>query len=106
MTILNERKRWSRPRPPNETRRSSDLTPEEQANVRAAMAYLRVRYGSLRALARLMKSNDGTVRNAMHRPVTAGIALRVARIAGTTMEELLSGAWVPKGVCRHCGREL
>ena len=73
--------------------------------MRAAMAYLGARHGDLRKLARLMNASHGTVRNAMHRTVSAGIALRVARVAGTTMEELISGAWLPKGVCRRCGRE-
>jgi hypothetical protein len=106
MTILRERVVWKKDRPASQTRRSSDLTPEEQANVRAAMMYLRVRHGTLRRLARLMRANEGTVMHAMHRTVSAGIALRVARVAETTMEDLIGGAWLPPGVCRHCGRRL
>ena len=33
MTILTKREVWRKPRPANATRRSSDLTPEEHANV-------------------------------------------------------------------------
>ena len=51
MGILYERKSWRKARPPTETRRSSDLTPDEQANVRRALAVLVRRLGSRKALA-------------------------------------------------------
>jgi hypothetical protein len=49
MTILVERKVWRRPRLANRTKRSTDLTPEEPANVRRALRFLRQRFGSWRA---------------------------------------------------------
>lgn len=37
------------------------------------------------------------------RAVTAAIAFRVARLAGASIDDVLSGAYVPAGTCRHCG---
>lgn len=106
MTILTERRSWSRHRPQNETKRSSDLTPTEQANVRAALSFLRVRFGTMRKLAEAMKAQKTTVSFALNpkRAVTAGIALRVARVAGVPLEEVLTGRWPALGACPHCGR--
>ena len=49
MTILRARTAWTKPRDPNATRRSSDLTPAEQNNVRTAIRFLRTRLGGMRA---------------------------------------------------------
>jgi hypothetical protein len=35
--------------------------------------------------------------------VTPALALRVARFAGVTMDELLAGQWLSVRVCPHCG---
>lgn len=36
--------------------------------------------------------------------VTPALALRVARLAGVPMDELLAGQWLSPRVCPHCGR--
>jgi hypothetical protein len=35
--------------------------------------------------------------------VTPALALRVERLAGVTMDELLAGQWLSSQVCPHCG---
>ena len=97
--------RWERDRPQNETRHSSDLTPAEQANVRAAIRFLAIRHGNYRALAKAMGSKRGTVLSTVRRgSVTAGIALRIARVAGVPLEDVLAGRWPVEGMCPLCGR--
>ena len=106
MTILRAPKTWTRPQPATETRRASDLTPEEQANVKRALRVLRTRLGSLTALATALRVNPHTLRwywQKRGKP-TAGIALRAARLATVTVEELLAGRWPIEGACPHCGR--
>ena len=93
-------------RPKDETRRASDLTPEEQANVRRALVVLRQRLGSAVALAAALKVNPHTLhwyRQRRGRP-TAGVAVRTARLAGVSVEDMLSGKWPVAGACPHCGR--
>ena len=104
--ILTEPKRWARPRDPAKPRRSSDLTPEEQANAKRALRLLRLRYGTMAKLAEALSANPETVREAASkrgRP-SAGLALRAARLAGVPLEDVLSGAWPKQGSCPHCGR--
>jgi hypothetical protein len=106
MAILTERKVWAKPHPINAPRRSSDLTPEEQANVKAALRFLWKRYGTLQKLAEAMGAKRGTVKLAMGRRggVSAGIALRAARVAGVGVEDVFRGAWPILGTCPYCGR--
>ena len=80
--------------------------PEEQANVRAVLPFLRSRFGTMRNLAEEMKAQKTTVSFALNprRAVAAGIALRVARVAGVALEEILAGRSPAPGACPHCGR--
>ena len=106
MGILTKRSVWQVARPAGETRRSSDLTPEEQARAKVAIRFLAKRHGSALKLAQAMRANLETVRSAMSKrgPVSAGIALRVARAAGVPLEDVLAGRWPVEGACPHCGR--
>lgn len=105
MPVLTEAKRWCKPRDPNSTRRASDLTPAEQEHVRKALRFLRVRLGGWEPLATAMQANTNTVWRVTHGgPVSAGIALRAARVAGVGVEEVLSGPWPMQGTCPHCGK--
>jgi transcriptional regulator with XRE-family HTH domain len=102
MPVLREAKTWSRPK----ARWGPDLSPEEVAHVKAALAFLRIRHGSLRALAGAMGVKVATVSYAACKKggVSAGLALRAARAAGVPVEEMLAGRYPPPGVCPHCGR--
>jgi hypothetical protein len=105
MTILTERKVWRRDRPINRTKRSTDLTTEEQESVRRALRFLRVRFGGWPRLAQAIDASWATLRDrAYGRTVSGGLALRIARAAGVPLEDVVSGAWPPAGACPHCGR--
>jgi|SRR5579884_2668193 len=62
MAILTERQAWRQSRDPKTTRRSSDLTPEEQGHVRAALRWLAKRHGGVRKLAGLLRASVWTVK--------------------------------------------
>jgi hypothetical protein len=103
--ILTERVTWRKPRPQNETRRSTDLTPAEQENVRVALRFLARRHGDLSKLAKAMRADRTAVQRASGgRAVSAGIALRAARVAGVSVEDVLAGRFPVPGTCPHCGR--
>jgi DNA-binding XRE family transcriptional regulator len=105
MPILRERVRWERERPQNETRYSSDLTPAEKENVRAAIRFLAKRHGTYEKLAKAVGAKRKTLSSAALRgSVSAGIALRIARVAGVPLEDVLGGRWPVEGMCPHCGR--
>lgn len=74
--------------------------------MKAALAFLRARYGTWLAVADAMGLKLATVVYAAKRGkgVSAGVALRTARAAGVPAEDLLSGAFPKPGVCPHCGR--
>jgi hypothetical protein len=76
----------------------SDLTTKEQANVRAALAFLKARYG-VKPLAKVLRV-DRTTLNAPASPTTA---FRVARLAGVPVDDVLRGSYPPPDVCPHCG---
>jgi len=103
--VLTESKRWSRPRDPTKTRHSSDLTPEEQTNAKAALRVLRLRFGTIAKLAEALVANAKTLNAALAKrgKPSAGLALRAARLAAVPLEDLLSGAWPKAGSCPHCG---
>ncbi len=106
MAILRERVSWAKPRPQGESRYTSDLTPEEQANVRLALRFLRVRLGGPTQLAAALKVKPKMIANAcgVRGKPSAGLAIRAARMAGASVEDVLSGAFPPVGTCPHCGR--
>ena len=106
MAILLARTVWKKHRSSDTVRHSSDLTPEEQANVKAALRFLKVKLGGPKKLAETMKALPATVKYAVSNrgKVSAGIALRAALAAGVPLEDLLSGAWPKPGSCPLCGR--
>jgi hypothetical protein len=106
-TILRSRVAWAKPRDPTATRRSYDLTPEERTNASAAIRFLAKRHGTVGKLTLAMGAKRRTVLAAMSRrrcAVSAGLALRAARVAGVPLEDVLAGRWPVAGACPHCGR--
>lgn len=77
----------------------SDLTAKEQANVRTAMRFLHTRFGRWDALAKALHAHKKSLRN----PASAGMAVRVARLAGVGVDDVLTGKYPPPGTCAHCG---
>jgi len=104
MTVLTKLETWEKSRALTTTRRSSDLTLQEQQNVKVALRFLAKRFVTYRKLAEAMGAKRDTVMLAGHSgAVSAGIALRATRVAGVQVEAILSGVWPPTGMCPHCG---
>jgi hypothetical protein len=85
---------------------ASGLTDDEKANVKAALAFLQVRFGKLALLAKALRLQPDSVRKVMsgHDGVSAEMVLRVARLAGVGLDDVLAGRWPVKGMCPHCGQ--
>jgi hypothetical protein len=85
---------------------ASDLTADEQEAVRAAMRFLRIRFGKNALLAEAVRIKEGSLRSSMngHKSVSAAVAFRVARLAAVGVDDFLAGRYPVKGMCPHCGR--
>lgn len=82
----------------------SDLTAEEQANVRVALRFLRARCGGWDPLAKLLHVKEKTISHiSTGGVVTASVAVRVARLAKVGIDDLLAGKYPPEGACPYCG---
>jgi hypothetical protein len=82
----------------------SDLDETEQKHVRTALRFLRTRLGTWACVAEALRMSPRTLEKVTGNTgrVTASIALRVARLAGTTVDDLISGNYLP-GACPRCG---
>lgn len=82
-----------------------DLTVEEQRNVRAALRFLRTRLGGWDALVKATRLSRKTLENVSHGQLSsAGLAIRLARVAQVPVDDVLAGRWPAPGMCAHCGR--
>jgi len=83
----------------------ADLTKDEQANVRTALRFLRARCGGWGPVAKALHVAKSTIENTLagHRNVSAAVAVRVARLAGVSIDGLLAGEYPPPGTCPYCG---
>jgi transcriptional regulator with XRE-family HTH domain len=84
----------------------SDLTDREQRSVRTTLLFLRVRAGGAwEPVARALHVEEDTIAKVARgrRPVTARLAIRVARLVGVGVDELLAGNHLSSRVCPHCG---
>ncbi len=105
MPILKTKQVWKR-ETKQSTRMGKDrLTPEEQANLRRAMDVLRIRYRSWVKVATALKTDRTTVTRVLHirRWATPAFALRVARLLGEPLGDVLTGAFPRPGQCPMCG---
>ena len=80
----------------------SDLTTKEQGNVRAALAFLRTRIGGWKPLSKALHTHPLTLSQRAI-PISASLAVRVARFAGVGVDDVLGGRFPPAGTCPHCG---
>jgi hypothetical protein len=83
----------------------TDLDLKEQKHVRIALRYLKRRAGGWAPLGKALGFQPDTLEkvvNARGRNVSASMALRVARVAGVPVDELLAGRYIP-GACPCCG---
>lgn len=79
----------------------SDLTAEEQLNVRTALRFLRGRCGGWAAVAKALRTTENTLTNGS--PPSAGLSIRVARLVGVPVDDVLNGRYPAPGTCPHCG---
>lgn len=83
----------------------TDLDEKEQNHVRTALRYLRRRAGAWAHVAKVLGYQPDTlekVANARGRSVTASMAMRTARVLGTSVDALIAGQFLP-GACPKCG---
>lgn len=97
---------WKRAPDPNSRREMSRLTPEEEASVRLALEVLRAQHGGeWKAVAAALKSNKRTLTKltCFERRISAAYALRVARLLGEPLGNVLSGTFKANHECPACG---
>jgi len=85
-------------------RRANTLEPEEQENVRGALRALYYRYGSWKAVEDGMGIGKNQLKTVMgkSRELSAGMAIRAAKLAGVPVEDVLSGALKAPAKCPTC----
>lgn len=95
MTILTKRTVWQKARPVQKARGSAlklgQLTPEQSANVIAALRQLHAQLGTWKRVADALPVSIKTVERVLagRRKVTAGWALRVAELLGVAVDAVL-----------------
>jgi hypothetical protein len=83
---------------------ASDLSTQEQAHVRAALRFLRVRCGGWALLGKALRFKRTSLSKVSRGySVSASLAVRVARLARVGVDDLLGGKFPPAGTCPHCG---
>jgi hypothetical protein len=108
MAILTTKQIWKRePNPRGRKSRAelNRLLPVEEQRVRRAMRVLHVRYRNWSAVSRALGYHRVTVERVLNirRTATPAFAMRVARLLGVSLGEVLSGAWPKAGECLMCG---
>lgn len=84
----------------------TDLTEQEQGNVRAALRFLMIRAGGWKTLAAALGFSRHTMRHVKkgEKGVSPRMALRVARVAGVGVDDVIAGRFPTAGACPHCGK--
>ena len=84
----------------------SILTSKEQQNVRAALRFLHIRFGTWQILAKALRFKRPRLVEATsgREAVGADLALRVARLVEVPFDDVATGRYPVKGTCPHCGR--
>lgn len=83
-----------------------DLTAEEQDRVRFAMRHLKVKIGAWKTVASALGFKPRQVVKVQggFKAVSPKMVLRVAKLAGVPVDDVLTGKFPPLGTCPHCGR--
>ena len=84
---------------------ASDLTAQEQTNVRGALHFLRNRCNGWKPLSKVLHYQHKTLARIAngHSTVTPALAFRVARFAAVSVDDALTGKFPPPDVCPRCG---
>lgn len=95
---------------PSKGRRSAvlSLTPEETRHLRASIRNVSRAYGGVDVLAGVVGVPASTLHQALNkrRHPSAGLALRVARAAGMSMEAVIGPTLSAAGRCAACGSRV
>jgi hypothetical protein len=83
----------------------SDLTEDEQENVRIALRVLRYRAGRWKLVAKGLGFTPDSIVNVTSgfRVASAKMAFRLARVVKMSVDDLLAGKFPPAGTCPKCG---
>jgi hypothetical protein len=84
-----------------------DLSLAEQANVRALLRVLHVRFGGQwQKVSRALPVAQSALTSTMtgRTEVSVTVAFRVAKLMNASIYDVINGTALPPGVCRHCGR--
>lgn len=82
----------------------SDLSREEQARIRTALKFLRIRFEGWEPLAKALRFRRDSLSVVAHGgAVTASLTFRVARLVGVGVDDLLTGKYPHPDACPHCG---
>ena len=87
----------------------SALTPQEKVHVRTALRFLHGRCGTWELTAKAIGGIKATTVGQIgtgHKPVTANLAVRIARIARVPVDDVLTGRFPQPGACPHCGQPM
>lgn len=105
MAILRERKVWRRTPDRRVDLEALARRSDERANVRRALFALRIEYGSWARGARALGMPGDTLTKMMRRGgASMEAAVLLARLRAVSVEDVLSGAALRRGVCPMCGR--
>jgi len=99
---------WKRPPNPNSLREKHRLTEEEEAGVRRALGALRIRLGNWRNVAKALKTDRTTITRVVciRKRASAGFAVRVARLLGIPVADVLTGSFPKPKQCPFCGSHV
>ena len=105
MAILKTKKVWKRERQPSSRVELNRFTPKEETGVRTAADVLRIRFGNWSQAAKALRMDVSTIRRAVgpRGRVPASFAMRVARLLGVPLGEILTGAFPRADECPLCG---
>jgi hypothetical protein len=82
------------------------LTETEQENGRRALRWLRFRVGGWKTMAEGLGFKKKTLTNVSEgQEVSTNLVFRIARMAGVSVEDVISGKWPRPEACPHCGRD-
>lgn len=103
-TILTKSTLWRRANA--KPSRRTELTQEEQQNVRSALRVLRARLGGDTSLAKMLGITFSKLAWCMSRRGKPGASLAIyaARLASVPVEDILTGAFSSSNTCPLCGR--
>lgn len=84
---------------------SGDLDEKEQRHVRTALRFMRIRVKGWAPLGEALHLRSDTLERIANgrRAATPGLAIRMARLADVTFDELVAGRWLSPRVCKRCG---